>query len=58
MHAIITVRVIENNEIDSAIERTIFTVPLHDCKNGISVLYHVIVNSQLDSDNSTRCLII
>ena len=33
------------------------TVPLHDRKNGISILYHVIVNSQLNRDNLTRCYI-
>ena len=38
-----------------AMERNICTVPLHDHENGISILYHVIVNCQLNRDNLTRC---
>ena len=57
LHAIITVWVFENNEIYRAMERTVCMVPLHDHENGIYILYRVIVNSQLNRDNLTRCFI-
>ena len=58
IHATIKVCMIGNNEIDHAIERTICIVPLHDHENGISILYYVVVNGQLNHDNIARCYII
>ena len=41
----------------NAMIRNICTVPLHNHENGISILYHLIVDSQLNSDNLTRSII-
>ena len=49
---------IENNEIDRAMEKTIQRFHCTIVKMGISILYHVIVNSHLNRDNLTRCYII
>ena len=57
---------IENEEIYRVLEKTIArfhcTVPLHGSiatimKMEISILYHVIVNSQSNRDDLTRCYI-
>ena len=37
--------------------RNICTVLLHDLENGISILYHVIENDQLNRVNLTKCYI-
>ena len=58
MHAIITVSVIENNKIYGTMEKTIQRFHCTIVKMEISILYHVIVNSQLNRENLTRCCII
>ena len=58
MHAIITVRVIENNEIYRGMEKTIQRFHCTIVKMEISILHHVILNSQLNRDYFTRCYII
>ena len=47
---------IENTEIYHATEKLLHG-PLHDHENGISILHHVIVNSQSNRNNITRCYI-
>ena len=54
MCAIVTFEVIENNEIYCAMETTTARFYCTIMKIEISILYHVIVNSQLSRDNLTR----
>ena len=49
---------IENNEIYRAMEETIQRFHCTIVRMEISILYHMIVNSQLSHDNLTRCYII
>ena len=58
MCAILAVWVIENNEIRRAIEKIIQRFHGTILKMQISILYHVIVTSQLNRYNLTRCYII